>query len=307
VNKHIIIKILAIVASLFVNIPVYAEVNNKHAETPSDYVDYVVMGKSINHRQSLNSELKLLNTVFFAEIFPVEIDLMNISVSNGVLTGPGDASKGLNFSSARIPFLAGQREMTIKALTRRFPDSTYFFSFDTLAGSIKNLPATFVRNENELSNPNPIEIALFQQENKVDINAINPDQDLKVTWSNFDKGSTDSNNIIDDMIYVILGNCHGEEIEHSGHAISNKKALTFDKNEFIIPKSRLSSGQVYQLEVEHSNMETDTNQNIEIIVTYAATTFLDFKTKGENLELLKCPADPYAMDGGQTDRIRRSN
>jgi hypothetical protein len=306
-NKLLSITTLFMLIFFSIGLSACDDDSNNSIRKPSDHVDYVVMGKSINHRQSVSAKLNLLNTVFFAEIFPVKIDSISTTVTNGLLTGLGDARDGLNFSSARIPFLAGQREMTIKALTRRFPDSTYFFSFDTLAGSIKNLPATFVRNENELSNPNPIEIALFQQENKVDINAINPDQDLKVTWSNFDKGSTDSNNIIDDMIYVILGNCHGEEIEHSGHAISNKKALTFDKNEFIIPKSRLSSGQVYQLEVEHSNMETDTNQNIEIIVTYAATTFLDFKTKGENLELLKCPADPYAMDGGQTDRIRRSN
>jgi hypothetical protein len=295
------------VASLFVNIPVYAEVNNKHAETPSDYVDYVVMGKSINHRQSLNSELKLLNTVFFAEIFPVEIDLMNISVSNGVLTGPGDASKGLNFSSARIPFLAGQREMTIEALMRRFPDNTYIFSFDTPDGSIESLPATFVKKEGEISNPEPILITLYQQGNEVDINAINSDQDLKVTWSDFIKGAVDPNNIIDDMIYVILGNCHGEEIEHSGHAISNKDALTFDKQEFVISSDKLESGEIYQLEVEHSNMETDSYRNIEIIVTYAATTFLDFKTKGDSSELLECPVNPYAMDGGQTDRIKKPN
>ena len=136
---------------------------------------------------------------------------------------------------------------------------------------------------------------------------LNSDQDLKVTWSDFIKGAVDPNNIIDDMIYVILGNCHGEEIEHSGHAISNKDALTFDKREFVISSDKLESGKIYQLEVEHSNMETDSYRNIEIIVTYAATTFLDFKTKGDNSELLGCPVNPYAMDGGQTDRIKKPN
>jgi hypothetical protein len=306
-NKPLAMKTFSPLVFLFMILSASANENNENIGTPSEHVDYVVMGKSINHRQSSTARLDLLNTVFFAEIFPVEIDLISASVTNGLLIGPGDAADGLNFSSARIPFLAGQREMTIANLTQRYPDSTYFFSFDTPAGSIKNLPATFIKNEDEISNPGPIEIALYQQSNEVDISAINSDQDLKVTWSNFIKGAADPNNIIDDMIYVILGNCHGEEIEHSGHAISNVSALTYDKQEFVIPREKLTAGQVYQLEVEHSNMETDIYKNIEIIVTYAATTFLDFRTKGKNPEFQECPEYPYAMDGGQTDRIKRSD
>ena len=161
--------------------------------------------------------------------------------------------------------------------------------------------------ENIDNNPGPIKITLFQDNKITQPDFINPNYDIKVTWSPFEKGERDPNNIIDDMIYVILGNCHGEEIEHSGHAISNKDALTFDKREFIISSDKLESGKIYQLEVEHSNMETDSYRNIEIIVTYAATTFLDFKTKGDNSELLGCPVNPYAMDGGQTDRIKKPN
>ena len=81
--------------------------------------------------------------------------------------------------------------------------------------------------------------------------------------------------------------------------------MLFDKKEYIIPKEKLFSGQSYQLEVEHSNMETDIYQGIEIIVTYAATSFLDFQTTGDNNGNIDCPALPYAMDGGQTDRVIR--
>ena len=306
-NKLLSIATLFMLIFFSIGLSACDDDSNNSIRKPSDHVDYVVMGKSINHRQSVSAKLNLLNTVFFAEIFPVKIDSISTSVTNGLLTGLGDARDGLNFSSARIPFLAGQREMTIEALMRRFPDNTYIFSFDTPDGSIESLPATFVKKEGEISNPEPILITLYQQGNEVDINAINSDQDLKVTWSDFIKGAVDPNNIIDDMIYVILGNCHGEEIEHSGHAISNKDALTFDKQEFVISSDKLESGEIYQLEVEHSNMETDSYRNIEIIVTYAATTFLDFKTKGDSSELLECPVNPYAMDGGQTDRIKKPN
>ena len=43
-------------------------------------------------------------------------------------------------------------------------------------------------------------------------------------------------------------------------------------------------------------------REIEVIVTYAATTFLDIRTTGGDLTNSACPEVPYAMDGGQTDR-----
>ena len=52
-------------------------------------------------------------------------------------------------------------------------------------------------------------------------------------------------------------------------------------------------------------MDTDIQQDIEVIVTYAATTFLDLRTTGQPSRDLTCPDVPYAMDGGQTDRERR--
>ena len=303
-------KLLAVVAThltIITGLLVLGNIPTAQAQSsvPSDFADYVVLGKSINHRQHTSGQLTLLNTVFFAEIFPTDLHPDSPLVENGVLFGPGDASKGLQFSNDNIPFLAGAREMTIAGLTARFPDTTYTFSFDTPSGSVTNLPATFIRKPGANNNPGPIEIILIQDNMKANSNSIDPDQDMKVLWSDFSKGAADPNGIIDDMIYVILGNCMGDEINHSGHAISDLMALTYDKKEYIIPKEKLFSGQSYQLEVEHSNMETDIYQGIEIIVTYAATSFLDFQTTGENNGNMDCPAHPYAMDGGQTDRVKR--
>ena len=120
--------------------------DNNSIGKPSDHVDYVVMGKSINHRQSVSAKLNLLNTVFFAEIFPVKIDSISTSVTNGLLTGLGDAKDGLNFSSARIPFLAGQREMTIAGFDTTLIQIVHLYSLVLihLTGSIKSLPATFM-------------------------------------------------------------------------------------------------------------------------------------------------------------------
>ena len=267
---------------------------------PEAHADYVVIGKSINHRQTGATDLGLLNTVLFAEVFETEAG----GVSNAVLRGPGEAADGLPFSGDGIHFLAGKRQQTIEELTRSFPDTTYFFDFDTPAGQVRELPATFRRDAGETRNPGPILVSLSQANRPAAPERIDPDLDLVVSWSPFVKGSADPDSIIDDMIYVIVGNCLGEEVDHSGHAISNPDALTYRASEYVIDAAILKPGKTYQLEVEHSNMDTGLEQDIEVIVTYAATTFLDVQTTGKTTDDATCPSPPHAMDGGQTDRPR---
>lgn len=268
---------------------------------PQIHADYVVVGKSVNHRQSASGSLNLLNTVFFAEVF----ETANGTVRNARLYGPGEAAKGLEFGGDDIHFLAGTRQYSIEDLTENFPDTTYYFSFDTPEGNVRELPATFKRDEGETRNPGPIQVSLVQNGHGADPATIDPDRDLTIRWTPFIKGSSDPNDIIDDMIYVIVGDCMGNEIAHSGHAISNPNALTYRATEFVVPAQILDPGQPFQLEIEHSNMDTDSQNDIEIIVTYAATTFLDIRTVGDDVQNSKCPAPPYAMDGGQTDRQRK--
>ncbi|MCP4724694.1 MAG: hypothetical protein GY863_06645 [bacterium] len=272
-------------------------------ETPELHADYVVLGKSINHRQNTDGELVFLNTVFFGEIFRTE----NGTVTNGYLAGPGEASDNLMFSDGDVLFLAGKRQFSIEALTENFPDTTYYFNFDTPDGSIRNMPVTFTRDKGQIRNPGPIRIFLHQDGKTADPGAIDPDIDLVVSWSKFDKGAADPKGLIDDMIYVIMGDCWGEKIVHSGPAFNDGPNLTFRETEFIIPKEKLDPGLPYQVEVEHSEMDTGEYENIEIIVTYAASSFLDIKTTGINTKYPDSPAVPYAMDGGQTDRVKKNN
>ena len=271
------------------------------ASGQAKHADYVVVGKSINTRQSQDGALTLLNTVFFAEIFATPDGV----VTNGIIEGPGDAARGLRFPEGRIQFLAGPRQFSLEALTEHFPDTTYFFSFDTPDGNVRQLPATFRRDGGEVRNPGPVGLALHQGGQPADPGAIDPDTDLVVTWTPFSKGAPDPRGIAEDMIYVIMGDCMGMETVHSGHAISDAHALTYTASEFTIAAGDLHPGQPFQLEVEHSNMDTDVQQGIEVIVTYAATTFLDFRTTGTDEQGRGCPDQPYAMDGGQTDRQRK--
>jgi hypothetical protein len=278
--------------------------NAQDIPSPSDHADYVVLGKSINHRQEPDGSLSLLNTVFFGEIFQTKLAVENGTVTNGYLIGPGEAEQGLQFSEGDTRFLAGIRQLTIPELTKNFPDTTYYFNFDTPDGNIRDMPVTFKRNGDEILNPDPIKIFLHQNGIEADPNVIDPDQDLVVRWSPFEKGEADPRGIIDDMIYVIMGDCMGVKTVHSGPAFATP-SLTYRAKEFVIAKEALNAGQPYQVEVEQSNMDTDIHENIEIIVTYAASSFLDIKTTGENKQNPACPAIPFAMDGGQTDRTKK--
>ena len=154
-------------------------------------------------------------------------------------------------------------------------------------------------------NPGPIRVTLQQDGRAAKPASIDPDKDLTIAWTPFFKGAADPNGIIDDMIYVMMGDCLGNETVHSGHAISDADALTYRASQFVIPAEKLFPGRPFQLEIEHSNMDTDVWKEIEKIVTYAATTFLDIQDdrRGRASQRLSGRA---VRNGRRTDGSRAS-
>ncbi len=264
---------------------------------PEEDVQFVLLGKTRNYRQSDSGELTFLNTVFFGEIFLNE----GGSVTDALVTGPGDAERGLRFGNQEVPFLAGNRHTSIEALEAEYPDGTYHFNFDTPHGNVRDLPVTFSKHGLESRFPAPVEISLSQDGETANPSAIDPNKDLLVTWNEFAVGAAEPNGVIDDLIFVIMGNCLGVKTVHSGRAFATP-SLTYVDREFTIPKESLHSGQPFQVEVEFSEMDTDRPMTLVSIVTYATSTFLDIQTTGTNEQEVACPASPFAMDGGQTDR-----
>jgi hypothetical protein len=260
-------------------------------------VQFVLLGKTRNHRQSVTGELTFLNTAFFGEIF------LNPggSVSKGRVTGQGGAADGFIFGEQEVPFFASPRYPSIESLEADFPDGTYLFDFDTPHGNVREMPVTFTKRGQESRNPAPITMTLHQKGHVADPTAIDPDDDLLVTWSDFEHGGADPNGIIDDLIFVIMGDCMGLKTVHSGAAFG-PSFLTYAAREFTIPKEQLRPGQPFQVEIEFSEMDTDRWNGLTSIITYAASTFLDIRTTGANEDEVDCPAQPLAMDGGQTDR-----
>jgi len=282
--------LVSLVLAVFISQPLLSQ---------EEDVQFVLLGKTRNYRQSASGELEFLNTVFFGEIFLNE----NGTVKNAVVTGPGDAERELYFGDERVPFLAGNRHTSIDALEEEYPAGTYHFNFDTPSGNVRDMSVTFSKRGHESRYPSPIEITLHQHGVTAAPNAINPNEDLRVTWSEFERGAADPNGIINDMVYVVMGNCLGRKIVHSGPAFGSS-SLTYAAQEFTIPRESLRGGQPFQIEVEFSEMDTDRQMDLISIVTYASSTFLDIQTTATNVDDVACPAQPLAMDGGQTDRIK---
>ena len=201
------------------------------------------------------------------------------------------ASRWCSMMGTCSPF-AADRYDSVDELNERFPEGTYYFNFDTPHGNMRQLPVVVSSKGRRSGHPGPIQLSLYQGGTRVDPNAVEPEHDLRVVWSEFKAGAADPNGIIDDLIYAMMANCLGEETVHSGHAFE-PQSFTFREKELVIPRDELDAGQVFQIEVEFSEMDTGRYQKIPIIVTHAASTFLDIRTTGTNTTGTQCPPLPY--------------
>jgi hypothetical protein len=149
--------------------------------------------------------------------------------------------------------------------------------------------------------PEAPEIKLSQGGLPVTPDQIDPNLDLKVTWSNFAEGGQDPLGIMDDLLFVIMANCHGERISHSGRPFENTPYLTYADDFFLIDAETLIPENAYQVSVEHAILDTSSNYGVPAFATFATTTFLDLKTTGFAEGDVGCPRVLQIFDAGQTE------
>lgn len=295
---HYLLSILLATLFLFPSFSVFAT-----AQTQRDVL-FIVLGKTSNHRQSLDSTHSLLNYHFFAEIFLLEQGV----VAEAKLFRPGESKSPAYFEGdGPVLELHGGRYRSERELNEEYADGEYVFSY-ALSDGTKITQTVLIENGNGDSRiPEPITIYLSQAGQGVSASHIDPEKDLTVTWSAFASGNADAQGIVDDLMFVVTGNCHGEKIDHSGGPFGSGDYLTYASTEYVIAASKLDPGETFQLFVEQAVMDTGMYKGIPQIATYAATTFLDFKTMGEESKQgTRCPLMMPAMDGGQTDRSKKT-
>ena len=200
-------------------------------------ITFVVAGKTSNHRQQADGRVGVLNYHFFAEIFLQE----GGQVTAATLFTPLSEGRASQFSDSGYALeYHGGRYASEAELERNYPDGNYVFNYTAPStGQVSQM----VR----LSNPElgrsglpaaPV-IKLSQNGKTVEPAAVDPTMDLRVSWSPFTAGSADPLAIMDDLLFVIMGDCEGVRRAHSGRPYENTPYLTYADTHFDIRAEQL--------------------------------------------------------------------
>jgi len=266
------------------------------APAQEDHITFLVMGKTTNHRQRAAGALSLLNYHFFAEVFVKE----GGAVSNAALGFPDGQSQDFE-DLGFVQEVHGGRYAEEAELDRFYPNGDYTFRLDTPSGPLTRVLSVRGTGGGQSRIPRAVSVTLRQRGRDVSPNSVDSDEDLEVTWSAFVTGEADPNGIVDDLLFVVVGDCHGEKIVHSGRPFEGTPYLSYRSRNYVVPAAKLAPGEPHQLFVEHAKVDTSMERGIVGLVTYASTTFLDFKTAGV-ASGEPCPPSMPKMDQGQTDR-----
>ena len=266
-------------------------------------ITFVVVGKTGNFRQSAGGTVSALNYHFFAEIFVQE----NGRINQAALLTPDNPSEAIAFSDSGYALeMHGGRYPNEIELEHYYPDGNYIFRYDTPSTGLLEQPIALVNSASDSSRlPDAPEIILSQNGRLISPHLIQADLPLTVTWSTFEQGNQDPLGIVNDLVFVIMGDCYGNRISHSGRPFENTPYLDYAATEFIIPAEHLLAENAYQLSVEHAIVDTTITKGVPGIATFATTTFLDIMTLGSANGEAACPEILENFDAGQTD-LRQS-
>ncbi|MDJ0928108.1 MAG: hypothetical protein QNJ73_10715 [Gammaproteobacteria bacterium] len=263
------------------------------AGSPGDHVSFFVLGKSWNFTQTADGVLNLIDMGFFAEIFKLAGG--EVADARMQLTAPG--SEPILFDregdgGAVLFGHDGNRHQTVEAVDAELPNGDYAFSFSTPGGDIDNFVVTIAGADGQTDLPPAPVISLEQNGSTVASTAVEPGVDTRVSWTPFDTGRADPNGIADDLIFVMMDDCHGKRAFHSGRPLAtpnplepekpSESLLTFADNEITMPGSSIKPGTRYTLKVEHARLlDTDKRQGVVGMTTFAVTTFLELQATGD--------------------------
>jgi hypothetical protein len=255
----------------------------------------IVVGKTVNYRQSADAKLAPLNYHYFAEVFQASKD----AGGSAELVDPHGTATPFRADGSVLAAGGDHEYQSLRELNARVPNGSYQIRY---AQPGSRLIAAVKMNATAGAMADPVRITLSQDGRDVVPLAVDPTRALVIRWSPFAKGRTDPNGISDDLIFVHVGDCRGKIIVRTPAPFSGAAALTYRSESYTVPVNMLKGGSVYQISVEQAPVITSRTEGVPTFATYPATTFLDFKTTGDGDA--SCPSPPYQMDHGQSDRRR---
>ncbi len=255
----------------------YAEEKNTNRD-----VTYFAIVKNHVFAQDLNGHIAETGYTFLAYIF-VKPDS---EISNAYLTIPENTAGRLTFPDFRLldsvekdTYLFIRSEKTFEdkeEYNKNYADGTYTVEFTTSAGDH--------RSDLKLEGgvyPQPAVITLFQSGNEVEPANIDPGRGLRVTWGGFPQGRSDPNGILDDVVFVIVKDCNGGKVLHSGRPYQGFHLLYSDKD-YLIPANTMMAGRKYELIVDNGlTVDSNIEAGVPGVAFYAQTNKMPIYTAGQ--------------------------
>jgi len=249
--------------------------------TIGDHVTFYGVGKVARYQQHMDSSLEHLGPLFFAEIFiAAGGEVTDASVK---FPPPVNETRRLEYRYSEseeigdVMYLSGGAE-TDEELEQKYPSDAFEFSFSTPGGDVVDSVVSF---EGGAFPTQPV-IIFEQGGQKIPFEEVDADQDLLITWPPFTEGRADKNGILDDLIFVAIDSCAVEDMVHSGRPFEKDDHLTFRAKNYVVAAGKLAPGQTYSMYVEHALLpSTQKDYGMPAFATFAASTYMDFKTIGE--------------------------
>ena len=255
-------------------------------------VSFVAAIKGSRYDQPHDGNPELTRYFFFTEIF---------LAAGGVVTdatlqrigSPGDPPQELPWhfgARGDVLTFAGGFSPSLSELDAVFPDGHYQLDLDSPSGGLSAQKIEFAPIADKYRVPEPVTISLAQGGHNVAPSRVDPDNELTVRWSEFVQGRADPHGVVDDLIFVILTDCHGDIVSHSGRPFAGAPFLTYEAESYPVPKGSLAPGLPYTVVVEHASVvNSDRGQGVPVFASYATVTYLEFHTSGKAMDDT-CPA-----------------
>lgn len=260
---------------------------------------FFVLVKSNNFSQSADGELTLLNYHFFSEVFGKKPGVIKTASLNRL----GTQAPSLEFVDRGDTFyFEGGHFKSVEAVDAAHPNGEYRFNIALMSGQLIDTTMSLSGPDGSTDIPKPIQISLYQSSEEVSPQKVDSHRPLTVRWSPYSNGRVGPNGIVDDMIFVVFQDCHGERVFHTGLPFRDPEYVTYVTTEVVVPEGRFGTGQVYSMFVEFPHVVDSTIAGgIPGFTSYATATYMDIVTLGEST--VECPENLPPLDTGQTDRM----
>ncbi len=240
-------------------------------------ISFFVLVKSSNYSQDSLGQLTLLNHHFFSEIFVRpggRIESASLA-PDGVDNEPVPyVDRGENY------YVEGGHFDSLEELDAAHPNGAFVFDIAAPTVQLRQVRLSLAGPGNRTDIPAAITVSLSQAGVRVSPLAVDPTKDLTIAWSEYSNGAVDPRGIVDDMIFVVIADCHGNRLFQTGLPFEGEY-MTFLIEDVSVPAGTSDTGQPYSGFVEFAHVvDSRIVHGVPGFTSYATATYLDLRTAG---------------------------